>query len=67
MAEKIKAYVPNFVIKVEDYLKDDQRDYRVENDKIEATGLSALKVLMILPQVLKGYKVLLEVSDYMMT
>jgi nucleoside-diphosphate-sugar epimerase len=69
LAEKIKAYVPSFVIKVEDYLKDpDQRDYRVENDKIEATGFKCVEDFdVILPQVLKGYKVLLEVSDYMMT
>jgi nucleoside-diphosphate-sugar epimerase len=69
LANKIKEYVPNFVIKVEDYLKDpDQRDYRVKNDKLEATGFKCEQGFdIILPQVLKSYKVLLDVENYMLT
>lgn len=69
LATKIKDYVPNFVIKVEDYLKDpDQRDYRVLNDKLEATGFKCEQGFdVIIPQVLKAYKVLLETSNFFNT
>jgi nucleoside-diphosphate-sugar epimerase len=69
LAEKIKNYVPNFVIRVEDYLKDpDQRDYRVLNEKLEATGFKCEQGFdVIIPQVLKAYKVLLETSNFFNT
>jgi nucleoside-diphosphate-sugar epimerase len=69
LATKVKEYVPGFVIKVEDYLKDpDQRDYRVKNDKLEATGFKCQEDFdVIIPQVLKSYKVLLEVSNFFTT
>lgn len=69
LAQKVKEYVPQFVIRTEDYLKDpDQRDYRVLNDKIEATGFKCEEGFdVIIPQVLKAYKVLLEVSGFFNT
>lgn len=69
LAEKIKAYIPNFVIKIEDYLKDpDQRDYSVRNDKLEATGFKCEQGFdIIIPEVLKAYKVLLETENFMLT
>lgn len=69
LAQKIQTYIPNFVIKLEDYLKDpDQRDYRVKNDKLEATGFKCVQGFdTIIPQVLKAYRVLLDVENYMMT
>lgn len=39
LAEKIKMYVPEFVIMTYDFKKDpDQRNYIVSNEKLEATG-----------------------------
>lgn len=69
LAQKVRQFVPSFVIKVEDYLKDpDQRDYRVLNDKLEATGFACEEDFgIIIPQVLKGYKVLLEISNSALT
>ena len=41
LCEKIKEYVPRFVIKTDDFAKDlDQRNYIVSNEKIEKTGWS---------------------------
>lgn len=69
LAEKVKQYVPNFVIKVEDFQKDpDQRDYAVLNDRLESTGFKCEEGFdAIIPQVLKGYKVLLEASNASLT
>jgi len=39
LCNKIKEYVPKFVIKIDDFAKDmDQRNYIVSNEKIEKTG-----------------------------
>lgn len=39
LCEKIKKYIPEFVIKYDDFSSDpDKRDYIVSNDKIESTG-----------------------------
>lgn len=69
LAEKIKEYVPNFVIKVDDYQKDgDQRNYWVENTKLESTSFQCKEGWdAIIPQVLKAYKVLLDTENYMLT
>jgi nucleoside-diphosphate-sugar epimerase len=69
LAETVKKYVPNFVIKVEDFQKDpDQRDYAVLNDKIEATGFKCEQGFdVIIPEVLKGYRVLLDASNASLT
>lgn len=41
LAEKIKEYVPDLVIKVDDFAQDaDKRNYIVSNAKLEATGWS---------------------------
>jgi len=69
LANKVKEYVPGFVVTVNDYNKDpDQRDYRVLNDKIEATGFRCTEGFdIIIPQVLKAYKVLLEINNSELT
>ena len=39
LAEKIKEYIPEFVIKWDDFANDpDKRDYIVSNEKLENTG-----------------------------
>lgn len=39
LCEKIKGYIPNFVIKYDDFKEDpDKRNYIVSNDKLEKTG-----------------------------
>jgi len=42
LAERIKKYIPEFVIKIEEYKKDiDKRNYIVSNEKLESLGWKA--------------------------
>lgn len=65
LAQKIKEYVPNFVINVEPFAKDpDARSYVVLNDKLESTGFKCEDDFdTIIPQLISGYKVILECSS----
>lgn len=46
LALKIKEYVPNLVIKEEEFMKDkDQRNYIVSNERLEATGWRPTKTI----------------------
>lgn len=64
LAEHIKRYVPNFVIRSDEFHSDgDKRSYLVSNAKIEATGFQCEDDFdVIIPQILSGYKILLECS-----
>ncbi len=69
LALKVKEYMPDFVIKTEEYMNDvDRRDYWVSNQRLEATNFQCEDGFdVIIPQVLKTYKVLLENENYMLT
>jgi len=69
LAKRVQFYEPKFLIETKDYLKDpDQRDYWVSNDKLEATGFTCIEGFdTIIPQVLKAYRVLLDIENYMLT
>ena len=65
LTDHIKRYIPNFIVKVEEFTKDpDQRSYIVKNDRLEATGFKCKDDFdVIIPQVIKGYKLLLNCSS----
>lgn len=69
LAEKIKEYIPSFVIKYDEIASDpDKRSYKVDNSRLEATNFSCLDNFdTVIPQVIKGYRVILETENYMMT
>lgn len=60
LCEKIKQYIPDFVIKQDEFAKDpDQRDYIVSNDKIEKTGYKPdVDLDMGIKELIKGYKMI---------
>lgn len=60
LCEKIKQYVPDFVIKHDEYAKDpDQRNYIVSNEKIEKTGYKPdVDLDMGIQELIKGYKMI---------
>lgn len=60
LCEKIKEYVPGFVIKYDDYAKDpDKRDYIVSNAKIESTGWKPYYSLDDgIKELIKGYSII---------
>lgn len=60
LCEKIKKYVPDFVVMQAEYAKDkDQRNYIVSNEKIEKTGYRPdVDLDMGIQELLKGYKML---------
>ena len=60
LADKIKKYLPNLVIKEEEFLTDiDQRNYIVSNEKIEKAGFSAKYTLDDgIKELIKGYKMI---------
>lgn len=64
LAEHIKRYIPKFIVSINEFEKDpDQRSYEVSNAKLEATGFRCEDNFdIIIPQVIKGYKALLECS-----
>jgi len=59
LCEKIKKYIPEFVIKYDDYAQDpDKRDYIVSNAKIEATGWKPYYSLDNgIQELIKGYSI----------
>jgi nucleoside-diphosphate-sugar epimerase len=65
LAEKIKKYIPEFVIKCDEFAKDpDQRNYIVSNSKIEEKGFMPLCDLDEgIVELIKGIKVL-YVTNY---
>ena len=65
LTQHIQRYLPKFIVKFDDFTKDpDQRSYIVKNDRLEATGFSCEDDFdVIIPQVIKGYKLLLECSS----
>lgn len=60
LAEKIKQYIPEFVIKQDDYAKDpDKRDYIVSNEKLEKTGWKPYYSLDDgIQELIKGYEII---------
>lgn len=60
LCEKIKKYVPDFVIKHDEYTKDpDQRNYIVSNEKIEKTGyIPDVDLDLGIQELIKGYKMI---------
>lgn len=62
LADHIKRYLPKFIVRIDEFEKDpDQRSYEVSNAKLEATGFQCEDDFdVIIPQVIKGYKVMLE-------
>lgn len=62
LAEHIKRYLPKFIVSINEFEKDpDQRSYQVSNAKLEATGFRCEDNFdVIIPQVIKGYKAMLE-------
>ncbi len=65
LTEHIKRFLPKFVVRVDEFEKDgDQRSYIVENKRLEATGFKCEDNFdVIIPQVIKGYKAMLECSS----
>lgn len=61
LANKIKKYIPDLVVKYEDFKKDiDQRNYIVSNRKLEKTGWSAYYSLDDgIKELIKAYKIII--------
>ena len=61
LANKIKKYIPDLVVKYEDFKKDiDQRNYIVSNKKLEKTGWSAYYSLDDgIKELIKAYKIII--------
>jgi len=62
LAEKIKTYVPEFVIKVDNFKSDpDKRNYIVSNEKLEKTGWRPYYTLDDgIIELIKAYKIILN-------
>lgn len=62
LAERIREYVPNFVIKYDDYAKDpDKRNYIVSNDKLEQTGWKPFYSLDDgIEELVKAYRIIMN-------
>ncbi len=62
LSEHIKKYLPKFIVSINEFEKDpDQRSYEVSNERIESTGFKCEDDFdVIIPQVIKGYKAMLE-------
>lgn len=60
LCEEIKKFIPNFIIKEEQFKKDkDQRNYIVSNSKIEATGFETkVNISNGIGELIKGYTML---------
>jgi nucleoside-diphosphate-sugar epimerase len=60
LAKKIQKFIPNFIIKENEYQKDpDQRNYIVSNEKIEQTGYKPKFNLEVgIEELIKGYKMI---------
>ncbi len=69
LANKIKEYLPDFVIKTEEYKVDeDARDYAVKSSKLYETGFICEDGWNeIIPSVIKGYKTLMEAENWFLT
>jgi len=61
LAEKIKQYIPNLVIKIEEFKKDpDQRNYIVSNEKLEKTGWKPFYSIDDgIQELIKAYKIII--------
>ena len=60
LCQEIKKFIPNFIIKEEQFKKDkDQRNYIVSNSKIEATGFKTkVSISNGIGELIKGYTML---------
>lgn len=60
LAQKVKQYIPNFSIQVDEFSKDkDQRNYIVSNEKLEKTGWRPHYTLdQGIRELIKAYKIL---------
>ena len=69
LAEKVKEFMTDFVIKIDEFNKDpDQRRYQISNRRLESTGFQCLYDFdTIIPETLKAYTVLLRTENYMLT
>jgi len=64
LCEKIKQYIPKFVIKIDDFNKDpDQRNYIVSNEKLEQTGWRSYYSLDDgIKELIKGYNIIKNIN-----
>jgi nucleoside-diphosphate-sugar epimerase len=62
LCEKIKQYVPDFVIKQDEFAKDqDKRNYIVSNEKLENTGWSPKYNLDYgIKELIKSYQIIIN-------
>lgn len=65
LAELIKIYIPNLVIKEEEFKKDkDQRNYIVSNKKLELTGWKPKKTIDdAIWELIQGYKLIINYNN----
>tara|TARA_Y100000592_G_scaffold52548_2_gene82982 strand:- start:6449 stop:7414 length:966 start_codon:yes stop_codon:yes gene_type:complete len=62
LTERIKKYIPDFVVTLSEYYEDpDKRDYIVSNDKIESKGWSPKYSLNDgIQELMKGYQIIIN-------